>query len=214
MNKKTNSNYAGALLKLSALALVAVLAFTGCTTAQMPDSAVQAAPEKTHTEVVTLREGDVLRITFPGSANLDSVQPIRRDGKITLQLVGDVDAAGITPDELQQKLVKLYASQITSKEITVVLQSSAFPVFVTGSVIHPGKVLSDHPITALEAVMEAGGPVYATANLKAVKVSRNSHGVMENYTLNLKAILEGKETKPFYLKPGDIVYVPERFAPF
>ena len=145
---------------------------------------------------------------------MDTTQQIRRDGKITLQLVGEVDAAGLTPDELQQKLVKLYASQITTKQITVVLQSSVFPVFVTGAVIHPGKILSDHPISALEAVMEAGGPDYATANLKAVKVSRNNSGVMENYTLNLKAILQGTETKPFYLKPGDIVYVPERFAVF
>jgi polysaccharide export outer membrane protein len=214
MNIKLNSNYAGALLKLSCLALMAWLAGAGCTTAQMPESSVKMSPEKTHTEVVSLREGDGLKISFPGSANLDTTQQIRRDGKITLQLVGDVDAAGLTPDELQQKLVKLYASQITTKEITVVLQSSAIPVFVTGAVTHPGKILADHPITALEAVMEAGGPVYAMANLKAVRVSRNNHGVMENYLLNLKAILEGTDTKPFYLKPGDIVFVPERFAVF
>jgi polysaccharide export outer membrane protein len=214
MNKKTNAFPLRALLKLSGLAYIALLAFTGCTTAQMPKSTVQIAPEKNHTEVVSLREGDILKITFPGSTSLDTTQQIRRDGKITLQLVGDVDAAGLTPDELQQKLVQLYASQITTKQITVVLQSSSFPVFVTGSVIHPGKVLSDHPITALEALMEAGGPDYATANLKAVRVSRNNNGVMENFTLNLKAVLQGTDTKTFYLKPGDIVFVPERFAVF
>jgi len=214
MNKKINFNHIVALLKLSSLALVAWLAFAGCTTAQMPQSAVQAAPEKNHTEIVSLREGDTLKISFPGSPSLDTTQQIRRDGKITMQLVGDVDAAGLTPEELQQKLIGLFASQITTKEITVVLQASSFPVFVTGCVIHPGKVLADHPITALEAVMEAGGPDYATANLKAVRVSRNNHGVMENYILNLKAVLQGKDTKPFYLKPNDIVFVPERFAVF
>jgi len=214
MNQKTYSSRVGALLKISSLA--AMLAFAGCTTAQMPESNVQVtpSPEKNHTEVVTLREGDVLKISFPGSPNLDTTQPIRRDGKINLRLVGDVDAAGMTPDDLQQQLIKLYAKQITTKEITVVLQSSSFPVYVTGEVTHPGKVMSDHPITALEAVMESGGPVYATANLKKVKISRNNNGVMENFTLNLKAILEGTDTKPFYLKPGDIVYVPERFAVF
>lgn len=214
MIKKLNPISLSSLIKFSALTLIAALAFTGCTTAQMPESSVQVAPEKTHTEVVSLREGDVLKISFPGSSNLDMTQAIRRDGKITLGLVGDVDATGLTPDELQQKLIKLYASQITTKEITVVLQSSAIPVFVTGAVIHPGKVLSDHPITALEAVMEAGGPEYSSANLKAVRVSRNNHGVMESFTLNLKAILEGADTKAFYLKPGDIVFVPERFAVF
>jgi len=65
-----------------------------------------------------------------------------------------VVAAGLTPEELQQKLVGIYATQITTKEVTVPGRSSAFPVFVTGSGIHPGKILSDHPITALEAAAE------------------------------------------------------------
>jgi len=87
-------------------------------------------------------------------------------------------------------------------------------VFVTGEVLHPGKILSDHPITALEAVMEAGGFNYNTANLKAVKIVRNKNGVMEHYTVNLKAVLAGDATKPFYLEPQDIVYVSERFSVF
>ena len=72
--------------------------------------------------------------------------------RFPLPLVGEVAAAGLTPEELQQKLAGVYATQITTKEVTVAVQSSAFLVFVTGSVIHPGKNLSDHPITALEAV--------------------------------------------------------------
>ena len=106
------------------------------------------------------------------------------------------------------------ASQISSKEVIVFVQSSSFPVFVSGAVIHPGKILSDHPITALEAVMEAGGFDYNTANLKSVKVIRNENGVMKNYVVNLKSILDGNANKPFYLKPSDIVYVPERLQIF
>jgi polysaccharide export outer membrane protein len=176
--------------------------------------ALKAAVEQAHSEMIILREGDVLKITFPGSANLDTAQPIRRDGKLNLPLVGEVEAAGLTPDDLQKKLVTLYASQISSKEITVQVQSSSFPVFVTGSVVKPGKVLSDHPMTALEAVMEAGGFNYATANLKAVRIVRNENGVMQHFTVDLKSVLQGNETKSFYLKPGDIVYVPERFTAF
>ena len=141
-------------------------------------------------------------------------QQIRRDGKITLPLVGEVEAVGLTPDGLKQKVVELYGTQIASKEVNVSLQTSTFPVFVNGSVIHPGKILSDHPITALEAVMEAGGFDYNTANLKNVKVIRNEKGSLKNYRLNLKAILDGKSDQPFYLKPGDIVFVPERFQMF
>jgi polysaccharide biosynthesis/export protein len=116
---------------------------------------------------------------------------------------------------LQDSLIKLYATQIASKEITVSLQSSSFPIFVTGAVVHPGKIMSDHPITALEAVMESGGFDYATANLKAVKIIRNENGEMKHYIVNLKRVLDGdKDEKPFYLKPQDIIYVSERFELF
>ena len=201
-------------VRLASLFLAAASAFTGCQTMPSGPSSVKPPAEQTHSETIILREGDVLKITFPGSPNLDTAQPIRRDGKLNLPLIGEVTAAGVTPDDLQKKLVDLYAAQISSKEITVQVQSSTFPVFVTGEVVHPGKVLSDHPITALEAVMEAGGFNYTTANMKAVKIVRNENGVLLHFTVDLKAVLQGKETKPFYLKPGDIIYVPERFSAF
>ncbi len=94
------------------------------------------------------------------------------------------------------------------------LQSSSFPVFVTGAVVRPGKVLSDHPLTALEAVMEAGGFDYTTANTRAVKIIRNQDGVMKHYVVNLQRILDGKGGAPFYLQPDDIIYVSERFELF
>ena len=92
--------------------------------------------------------------------------------------------------------------------------SSSFPVFVTGAVLKPGKIVSDHSMTALEAIMEAGGPDYTKANLKAVKVIRLEDGQFKTYTLDLKLLLEGKGNEPFYLKPSDIVRVPERFVLF
>jgi polysaccharide biosynthesis/export protein len=210
---KTNicSFRTGAAVTLTATVLA--FAFTGCETTPNKDAAAaKAGMAAPHSETIVLREGDVLKITFPGSANLDAVQPIRRDGKLNLPLVGEVDAAGLTPDELQKKLVQLYSTQISSKEIIVQVQSSSFPVYVTGSVIKPGKVMSDHPITALEAVMEAGGPNYDTANLKSVHIDRNENGVMQHFTVNLKAVLVGNDHSSFYLKPGDIVYVPEKIS--
>ena len=161
-----------------------------------------------------LREGDVLKISFPGSPNLNSIQQIRTDGKITLQLVGDVNAAGLTPDALQKELMNLYAPQLSSKEVTVEVQSSSFPVYVTGAVLRPGKVSTDHSITALEAIMEAGGFDYTKANLKDVTVIRQEEGQTKKYTLDLKLVLEGKAGEPFHLKPGDIIYVPEKFSWF
>ena len=115
---------------------------------------------------------------------------------------------------MEKQLVQLYAPQLVTKEVTVTVVSSSFGVFVTGAVIHPGKIMSDRPITALEAVMEAGGFDSAKANMKAVGLIRNKGGQTQNYTLNLQLVLEGKQNEQFYLEPSDIVYVPEKFSWF
>jgi polysaccharide export outer membrane protein len=161
-----------------------------------------------------LREGDTLRISFPGSPNLNTIQPIRTDGKINLPLVGEVQAAGLTPVGLQKNLIDLYAPQLTSKEVIVEVQSSSFPVYVTGAVLRPGKIVSNHPLTALEAIMEAGGPDYTKANLKNVSVIRQEGNQTKNYLLNLKRVMDGKVSQPFYMKPADIIFVPEKFSWF
>jgi polysaccharide export outer membrane protein len=215
MNTHKTSFRAWPTAMLTALTLTATIAFTGCGTMPAGDTPnVKPEAQKAHSETIVLREGDVLKITFPGSPNLDTTQPIRRDGKLNLPLIGEVEASGETPVQLQDKLVQAYASQISTKEVIVQVQSSTFPVFVTGSVIHPGKVMSDHPMTALDAVMEAGGFNYDTANMRAVRIVRNVNGVMQHFTVDLKAVLQGNDTKPFYLEPNDIVFVPERFSAF
>ena len=182
--------------------------------AGIPEATVATAPKAIIPEMFILREGDTLKISFPGSANLDTTQQIRRDGKISLPLVGEVKAAGLTPIELRKALMDLYAPQISTKEVNVEVQNSLFPVYITGAVLRPGRILSDHPITALEAIMEAGGFDYTRANLKGVVVIRQEGNKTKNYTLNLKLAMEGKLSEPFYMKPADIIYVPERFSWF
>lgn len=166
------------------------------------------------TEAAALREGDVIKISFPGSPNLDTTQQIRRDGKISPPLVGEVKAAGLTPSELQSQLMDLYAPQLVTKQVTVEVESAAFPIYVTGAVLRPGKIVSNHPMTALEAIMEAGGFDYTKADLKHVTVVRQEETGTKKYILNLKRVMEGETGKPFYLKPADIIYVPERFQWF
>lgn len=212
------------------LALALLPLFAGCGTAARSEQpvvidrpvtqttgvqdAARPQPTRNHPEVLTLLEGDVLKISFPGAPNLDSTQQIRRDGMIALSLVGEVQAAGFTPRELEEKLKALFAPQLVSKEVTVTVVSSAFTVFVTGAVVNPGKIQSNRPLTALEAIMEAGGFDQAKANLKTVTVIRHEHGEVKHYTLNLKLVLDGKQSEPFYLKPSDILYVRERIVWF
>lgn len=224
-------------LAKSMLALIALAAITGC---QNPEALLDApvkppppANPATNSQVeeiqknaltnqvialaaetneaVILREGDVLKITFPGTPSLNTTQTIRKDGIISLPLVGEVKAAGLTPTELDQKLMDLYASQLTSKQVSVEVQSSSYPIYVTGAVLRPGKMMTDHSMTALEAVMEAGGFDYAKADMKHVVVIRKEADGTKNYILNLKAVMNGETGHPFYLKPDDIIFVREKF---
>jgi len=167
---------------------------------------------------LTLHEGDVLKITFPGAPDLNPPEAlqIRRDGRITLPIVGEVTAAGLTPAGLQTDLLNRFSGQLVSKEVVVTVVSSSFVVFVDGNVVHPGKVVSDHPITALEAVMEAGGFNYSTADASKVMVIRHKPGGADYtyHTVNLKLVVDGRQSDVFYLSPGDVVHVPEKFSWF
>lgn len=162
---------------------------------------------------MVLREGDTVRITFPGSPNLNTVQQIRRDGKISLPLVGELKAVGLTTSNLQTQVLKLYEPQLVTKEVNVSLESSAYYVFVTGAVARPGRIAYDRPITALEALIDAGVD-YSKANLKNVTLIRREGGKEERHQLNLKVELQGQGSEPFYLKPSDILFVRPRFTWF
>ena len=176
--------------------------------------APQVGPAFDSTQLAVLRTGDKLSISFPGAPNLATTQQIDREGNINLPLIGEVKAAELTRAELKEQLLKLYAPHLITKEVTVVVEASSFSVFVTGAVLRPGKILSDHPITALEAIMEAGGFDYSKANLKAVRVIRKQSNQTKNTTLNLKTALDGQEAAPFLMEPQDIIYVPEKFVWF
>jgi polysaccharide export outer membrane protein len=199
------------------LGLVFLIALQGC---QSPYSATPGGqagnPVKLGqpAEMLTIREGDTLKISFPGAPNLDTTQQVRRDGRITLPLGDEISVTGLTPAGLEQTLITRYAPQLVSKEVTVTVVASTLEVYVSGSVMHPGKIRSDHTLSALEAIMEAGGFDNDKADIEKVVVIRNEEGKTKNYIVNLKLVLEGKQSEPFYLKPSDIIYVPEKFSWF
>ena len=181
----------------------------GCAT--KPQSAM---PTKVTPDVQTLNSGDVIRITFPTTGNLDDTQTIRRDGRINLKLIGEVKVVDKTPAELERELLEAYASQLVSKEITVTVVSSTITVYVSGAVMKQGKVTADRALTAFDAIMEAGGLDQTRAKPKDVKVIRQEDGQVKTYRVDMKAVLEGTATEPFYLKPYDTVVVPEKISWF
>ncbi len=202
-------------LAFGLLGLVAAAAFSGCeTTAVVGNNPPPMPSDARKTDSLVIREGDTLRIAFPGAPNLDTQQQVRRDGRITLSLIGEFSPVGLTPVQVEQELAKLYASQIVSNEVTVTVLSSSYSVFVNGSVLRPGKITTDRPLSALEAVMEAGGFDPARANMKAVVIIRQVNGQTQNYTIDLQSVLAGRSSEPFMLEPSDIVFVPERFSWF
>ena len=197
----------GAVVLLAAITVF----FSGCNST--PKSS--GIPDPVATDVQMLSEGDVIKIAFPGTPSMrEETQQIRRDGKVNLAIIGEVKATGKTPAQLEQELVQAYTPQLTSKEVKVTVVSSAFAVYVGGAVLKPGKIMPERALTALDAIMEAGGFDHTRANMKAVRVIRQEEGVVKNYYVNMKEVLEGAETKPFYLKSHDVVFVPEKISWF
>lgn len=164
-------------------------------------------------EAAAIIEGDVLSISFPAAGELNTSQKVRRDGRITLPLVGEVVVAGLTPTELETALLALYDKQLVTKEVSVSITSSSYAFYVNGAVLRAGKQMSDRSLTALEAIMEAGGPS-PSANLKKVTVLRREGEDFTLYKINLKDVLSGKKKGVFQIQPADIITVPEKFVIF
>ncbi len=196
----------------AALGLALCLVASGCKTPNLPQIASETNIAATNS--ISLHEGDVLQIKFPGATDMDSVQSIRADGKITIANAGDVKVSGLTTDGASQAILAAVGDQLKVKQVNVTVQSSAFIVYVTGSVLRPGKIVEDRPLTVFQAVIEAGIDS-AKSNLKQVEVIRTDASGHNTYkTLNLKDIIDGLPSETFTLKPYDTIFVPEKLSLF
>ena len=158
---------------------------------------------------VTLAPGDVIDVKFFYTPELNETQTVRPDGMITLQLVGDINVQEKTIAGLEEHLIELYRVHLKNPEISVIPRSLySNRVFVDGEVNTPGYIDMPGRLTAVEAVIRAGGFDLRTAKLKNVVVIRHKNGIRSVYKLNLKNALNGKEIQPFYLEQFDIIYVP------
>jgi len=180
-----------------------------------PTNQAPVAPQRLDARVVNystnlLQEGDIVGITFQYSTNFNALQKITLDGVLNLESVGPVKAAGRTVVELQTELGRLYKPQVKDDVVTVKLISSPNSIYISGAVLKPGKVLMERPMTALEAIMEAGGFDPNRAKPSQVTVLRVEDGKQKMYRLNLKRVLQGQDKEPFYLRPFDIVHVPTK----
>jgi polysaccharide biosynthesis/export protein len=186
------------------LAAFVMLATSGCETnaptAPIPASASAARPSG------TLAPGDEITVTFSSAPELNTKQKIQPNGKVSMPTIGDVTASGRTINSLQSTLTSLYQPHLQDPTVVVSLESAAAGVYVSGEVLRPGKIPLDRPMTALEAVMEAGG-FTKFANPKQVIVVRNEKGRTQRYVLNMNNALSGADSSTFYVRPFDVIYV-------
>ncbi|MBN1699413.1 MAG: polysaccharide biosynthesis/export family protein [Spirochaetales bacterium] len=159
-----------------------------------------------------LQAGDTIEIQFYYHPSLNKKVTIRPDGKITLQLIDDVRAAGLQPEELDEYLTSVYSQKIKNPDISVIVQEfAAFFIYVGGEVLQPGAISLRGGLTCLQAIIKAGG-FTDWAFKKEVVVLRNKGTARpEIIILDLTAeFKEGGVNNDIILEPKDIIFIPRK----
>jgi polysaccharide biosynthesis/export protein len=160
----------------------------------------------------TIGPEDVLGVLFWRDPEMSSDVTVRSDGMITLPLVRDVKAAGLTPTQLADRIQEAVREYITDASITVVVrQMNSRKVFITGEVVKPGAYpLASSSMTVLQLIAVAGG-LNEWAKTDRISIMRVEGGKPTTFPFNYKDVAQGKKAEQnIVLKPGDTVVVPER----
>ncbi|HEX3083807.1 MAG TPA: polysaccharide biosynthesis/export family protein [Pyrinomonadaceae bacterium] len=189
------------------LLVIIVFAFPLAALAQ-----VQTPPRLTTVteERYRLQPGDVLEVQFRYSPEFNQTVTVQPDGYITLEIAGDLKVAGFTIDQTREAVLRQARTRLQDPVATVLLKEFQRPYFVvSGEVNQPGKVEMRQRVTAIQAIMLAGG-MKETAKSSQVVVFRAINSDMaEVKLLNLKSIKKTSDLEnDLTLQAGDMVYVP------
>lgn len=203
--------------RTSTLLLVLLCALTllnGCTPAVKNPSAIDHALMNTASNSLPeyrIQPGDQLDIKFFYNQELNEQITVRPDGRISLQLVREILAAGMTPAQLNVLLIRAYGAELQNPEVTVIVRSfTAQRVYVDGEVNKPGLVSLVAPMTVMQTISQAGG-LKDTARLNEVIILRRAtDNNLLNMVVNLENIIDGTDThQDIVLHSSDIIYVPK-----
>ncbi|MGQ9534891.1 MAG: polysaccharide biosynthesis/export family protein [bacterium] len=159
-----------------------------------------------------IEPGDVLEVVILGEEELSRDLLVMHNGNITFPLIGDIKVVGLTTSEAADSLTSRLKKYFVQPLVSVILKGPTIStISVYGEVVRPGTVDYQRGLRISDYVALAGGPT-DRANLKKVKVVRNTAEGVKVYTVNLGAILKkGIEKENFELKAGDWVYIGRKF---
>jgi polysaccharide export outer membrane protein len=152
---------------------------------------------------------DVVRIDVWKEQDISRTIPVRPDGKISLPLLNDVQASGLTAMQLAESLRESLAKYLTNPQVTVtVTDILSRRVYITGEVMHGGALPILPNMTVLQALSSAGG-FTQFARPKNIYILRNEDGKQVKHPFNYKEVVKGKLAEQnILLQPGDVIVVP------
>lgn len=161
-------------------------------------------------ESYVLRVGDLIGVKFYQNPDLNEEVTIRPDGKISLQLVGDVEAAGLSPVALSEMLTRRYTGELATPKISVIVrQIPSNQVYVGGEVGKQGTVPFVSGLTLYQAVQAAGGLLKTAHRKNIVLIRRGGDSQPSGYVIDIRSIASGEHPEnDVPLRPFDVVAVP------
>jgi polysaccharide export outer membrane protein len=151
---------------------------------------------------------DVLLVSVWKEPDLTMTLPVRPDGNISLPLLNDVTAAGLSPTQLAASISEKLKKYVADPRVTVIVtQINSQKVYVTGEVLHTGAIPLLPNMTVLQALADAGFTQFA--NTKGIYVLRDASGQQQKIRVNYKRLVKGQAIdQNILLKPGDTIVVP------
>lgn len=155
--------------------------------------------------------GDELYVSVWKEPDLTRAVPVRPDGKITLPLAGDIQASGLTPNQLEQNLTKQLASYVSNPSVTVTVQAvHSQKINIVGEINKPGSYdLNGPPMTVLDAIAMAGGLKDFAKGKKIYILRVAADGKQQRLPFNYKEVIKGEHMdQNVILQPRDTIVVP------
>lgn len=150
---------------------------------------------------------DVLHVSVWKEADLSATLPVRPDGKISLPLLNDVQAAGMTPQQLSESLTVKLKKYIADPRVTVVVTAiNSKRIYVNGEVLHSGPMPMLPNMTVLQALSSAG--LNQFAKTKGIYVLRIENGKQQKLPVNYRKLIKGDIEQNYLLQTGDTIVVP------